>query len=49
MTAPALGPGPEFDLIRAIARALGPAAGSLDDDCALVSDGATTLAFSTDI
>ena len=49
MTAPALGPGPEFDLIRAIARALGPAAGSLDDDCALVPDGATTLAFSTDI
>ena len=49
MTAPALGPGPEFDLIRAIARSLGPAAGSLDDDCALVPDGATTLAFSTDI
>jgi thiamine-monophosphate kinase len=49
VTAPALGPGPEFDLIRAIARALGPAAGSLDDDCALVPDGATTLAFSTDI
>ena len=49
MTVPALGPGPEFDLIRAIARALGSAAGSLDDDCALVPDGATTLAFSTDI
>lgn len=49
MTAPALGPGPEFDLIRAIARALGRAAGPLDDDCALVPDGATTLALSTDI
>jgi thiamine-monophosphate kinase len=49
VTAPALGPGPEFDLIRAIARALGPAAGSLDDDCVLIPDGATTLALSTDV
>jgi thiamine-monophosphate kinase len=49
VTAPALGPGPEFDLIRAIARVLGPAAGPLDDDCALIPDGDTTLALSTDV
>jgi len=47
--APALGPGPEFDLIRAIARVLGPSAGPLDDDCALIPDGGTTLALSTDV
>jgi len=46
---PALGPGAEFDLIRAIARALGGAAGPLADDCALIPDGAATLALSTDV
>lgn len=49
MTSPALGPGAEFDLIRAIARALGPAAAPLGDDCALIPDGETTLALSTDV
>jgi thiamine-monophosphate kinase len=49
VTSPALGPGAEFDLIRAIARALGAAAGPLADDCALIPDGATTLALSTDV
>lgn len=43
-----LGPGREFDRIRAIAVALGPAARGLGGDCALVPDGATTLALSTD-
>jgi thiamine-monophosphate kinase len=49
VTSPRLGPGPEFDFIRAIARALGPAAGPLGDDCALIPDGTTTLALSTDV
>jgi thiamine-monophosphate kinase len=49
MTSPQLGPGPEFDFIRAIARALGSDAGPLGDDCALIPDGATTLALSTDV
>jgi len=43
-----LGPGAEFDRIRAIAGALGGTAGPLDDDCALVQAGGTTLALSTD-
>jgi len=49
VTSPLLGPGPEFDFIRAIARALGSAAGPLGDDCALIPDGTTTLALSTDV
>ncbi len=49
MTSTPLGPGAEFDLIRAIARALGATAGPFGDDCALVPDGATTLALSTDV
>lgn len=44
----ALGPGREFDLIRAIAAALGPAAAGLGDDCALVPVGMSTLAASVD-
>ena len=44
-----LGPGPEFDRIRAIARALGPAARGLGDDCALLPHGSETLAISTDV
>lgn len=44
----ALGPGGEFDRIRAIARALGDRAAALGDDCALVEPGAGTLAVSTD-
>jgi thiamine-monophosphate kinase len=47
----ALGPGPEFDRIRAIARVLGSRARPLDDDCALLPDGegGGTLALSTDV
>lgn len=48
MTASALGPGPEFDRIRAIASGLGPRAAGLGDDCALLDAGGTTLALSTD-
>src|SRR6185503_7063413 len=50
MTTLALGPGPEFDRIRAIARALGPLAGGLGDDCAVVPDGSSaSLVVSTDV
>jgi thiamine-monophosphate kinase len=45
---PALGPGREFDRIRAVARALGSKAAGLGDDCALLPAGAGTLAASTD-
>jgi thiamine-monophosphate kinase len=45
----ALGPGPEFDRIRRIARALGDRAQGLGDDCALLPDGDGTLAVSTDL
>jgi thiamine-monophosphate kinase len=44
----ALGPGGEFDRIRAIIAGLGAAAGPLGDDCALVPFGNTTLALSID-
>jgi thiamine-monophosphate kinase len=45
----ALGPGPEFDRIRRIARVLGDRAHGLGDDCALLPDGAGALAISTDV
>jgi thiamine-monophosphate kinase len=45
----ALGPGPEFDRIRRIARALGDRANGLGDDCALLLDGDGALAVSTDV
>ncbi|HJR51627.1 MAG TPA: thiamine-phosphate kinase [Gemmatimonadales bacterium] len=45
----ALGPGAEFDRIRALARALGRRARGLGDDCALLSDVTGTLAISTDV
>lgn len=45
----ALGPGPEFDRIREIARVLGDRAHSLGDDCALLPSGDGTLALSTDV
>jgi thiamine-monophosphate kinase len=45
----ALGPGPEFDRIRKIARVLGDRAHGLGDDCALLPDGAGALALSTDV
>jgi thiamine-monophosphate kinase len=48
MTAVLLGPGAEFDRIRAIAAALGPTAVGLGSDCALVPGGRGVLAFSTD-
>jgi thiamine-monophosphate kinase len=43
-----LGPGGEFDRIRAIAEALGPAARDLGDDCAFLEVGDRTLALSVD-
>jgi thiamine-monophosphate kinase len=45
----ALGPGPEFDRIRGIARVLGDRARGLGDDCALLPDGEGTVAVSTDV
>ncbi len=47
-TALPLGPGGEFDRIRAIAAALGSAATGLGGDCALIPAGTGTLALSTD-
>lgn len=44
----ALGPGAEFDRIRAVARALGPRGAAIGDDCALLRIGETTLALSVD-
>ena len=44
----ALGPGGEFDRIRAVAGALGARAAGLGDDCALVPPGMGTLVVSTD-
>lgn len=49
MTGSRLGPGPEFDRIRAIASGLGPRAAGLGDDCAFLEIGGTTLALSTDV
>ena len=49
MTHTRLGPGPEFDRIRAIAAVLGADAGQLGDDCALVSLAKGTLALSVDV
>jgi thiamine-monophosphate kinase len=43
-----LGPGGEFDRIRAIIAGLGAAAGPIGDDCALLPFGDTTLALSID-
>ncbi len=44
-----LGEGAEFDRIRAIAEALGDAAGPLGDDTACVPEGEGTLVVSTDV
>lgn len=46
---PRLGPGKEFDRIRSLARALGPQAAGLGDDCALVDIGGEVLAISVDL
>lgn len=43
-----LGPGPEFDRIRAIIGRLGPDASGLGDDCAVIRIGATNLLASID-
>jgi thiamine-monophosphate kinase len=43
-----LGPGAEFDRIRAIAAALGERAAAIGDDCAVVPAGAGSLVASTD-
>lgn len=49
MTAIPLGPGPEFDRIRAIAAVLGDAASGLGDDCAVLpAEGGAHLVLSTD-
>lgn len=44
-----LGPGREFDRVRAIAEALGVAATGLGDDCALLQVPSGTLCVSTDV
>ena len=43
-----LGPGPEFDRIRAIIERLGPDASGLGDDCAVIPIGGTNLLASID-
>lgn len=43
-----LGPGPEFDRIRAIIERLGPDASGLGDDCAVIPVGGTNLLASID-
>ena len=50
MTSLPLGPGAEFDRIRAIARVLGPAAGPLGGDCAVLpEESGSSLVLSTDV
>jgi thiamine-monophosphate kinase len=49
MTTIGLGGGGEFDRIREIARALGPAAGPLGDDTATIPAGRGALVVSTDV
>jgi thiamine-monophosphate kinase len=44
-----LGPGHEFDRIRGIMERLGPAAGPLGDDCAVIADGSSFLTISSDL
>jgi thiamine-monophosphate kinase len=44
-----LGPGGEFDRIRALLQRLGPAAERIGDDCAIVPDGAGALVLSADL
>jgi thiamine-monophosphate kinase len=45
----ALGPGPEFDRIREIARVLGAHTPGLGDDCGLIREGEEFFALSTDV
>jgi thiamine-monophosphate kinase len=45
----ALGPGPEFDRIREIARVLGAQGAGIGDDCGLVQEGEQFFALSTDV
>ena len=49
MTHVALGAGAEFDRIRAIAAALGDAAGPLGDDCAVIDAEPGSIVLSTDV
>jgi thiamine-monophosphate kinase len=49
MTAVPLGPGPEFDRVRAIARALGDRAARLGDDCAVLPGGPESICLSVDL
>ncbi len=44
-----LGPGREFDRIRALLQRLGPDADQIGDDCAIVPDGPGSLVISTDL
>jgi thiamine-monophosphate kinase len=44
-----LGPGPEFDRVRAILAALGESGAPSGDDCALIPVGGKLLALSTDV
>lgn len=49
MSGPALGPGGEFDRIRRIVSALGPAAPDVGSDCAVVPDGPGLVVVSSDL
>nr|MBA3260063.1 thiamine-phosphate kinase [Gemmatimonadales bacterium] len=49
MTTVALGPGGEFDRVRAIAHALGSRARGLGNDCAVIPGGEGSLVASTDV
>ncbi|MGH7659103.1 MAG: thiamine-phosphate kinase, partial [Gemmatimonadales bacterium] len=49
MTLLGLGPGREFDRIRAIAAALGPNGTALGDDCALIPEGNGWIVLSCDL
>lgn len=45
----ALGPGREFDRIRQLVQRLGPAAGDIGDDCAILPDGPGRIVISVDL
>lgn len=49
MSGSQLGPGGEFDRIRRIVAALGPAAPDVGDDCAILPEGAGRVVVSTDL
>ena len=49
MSGSALGPGGEFDRIRRVVSALGPAAPDVGDDCAILPEGAGRVVVSSDL